>query len=127
VKVFEAIGEGIAKAEKLGIRVSIAVVDEDGELIALYKMPGAYVFSPWIAYLKARTAAIFKRPTAELAERASQNLPFYIGLTVHAGLIFGKGGLPVSAGGFKGAVGVSGGAGDQDEEVARAVAGRLAF
>ncbi|AEA12498.1 hypothetical protein TUZN_1017 [Thermoproteus uzoniensis 768-20] len=69
MKVFEAIGEGVAKAERLGIRVSIAVIGEDGELIALYKTPGTYVFSPLIAYLKARTAAIFKRRSSPRGPR----------------------------------------------------------
>ncbi len=117
MRIFEAIKVGVEKAEKMGIKVAIAVVDTRGELIALYKMEGAYPFTPHVAYLKARTAAIFRRPTAELAERAAQNLPFYLGLTIHAGLIFGKGGLPTANGG----VGVSGGTGDQDEEVAREV------
>ncbi|AAL64365.1 GlcG/HbpS family heme-binding protein [Pyrobaculum aerophilum] len=125
MKVFQAIASGVAKAEQLGVRVAIALVDEAGEVVALYKMPGAYPFSPKIALLKARTAAIFKRPTAELMERAAQNLPFYIGLTVHAGLIFGKGGIYVAKREFSGGVGVSGGTGDQDEEVARAVAQAL--
>ncbi|AET33307.1 GlcG/HbpS family heme-binding protein [Pyrobaculum ferrireducens] len=125
MKVFDAVARGVSKAEQMGIKVSIAVVDENGEVVAIYKMPGAYVFSPWVAYLKARTAAVFRRSTAELAERAAQNLPFYIGLTIHAGLIFGKGGLPVSSNSFRGAVGVSGGTGDQDEEVAKAVAEAL--
>ncbi|MEM1637285.1 MAG: heme-binding protein [Pyrobaculum sp.] len=79
-----------------------------------------------MALRKAVTAAYFKRPTGELADRATQNLPLYLGLTIHEGLIFGKGGLPVvKDGALKAAVGVSGGTGDQDEEVAKTVAGHL--
>jgi glc operon protein GlcG len=121
MKILDAIRLGVEKAEAMGIRVAIAVVDLRGEVVAVYKMEGAYPFTPQVAYMKARAAAIFRRPTAELAEKASQNLPLYLGLTIHADLIFGKGGLPTKEGG----VGVSGGTGDQDEEVAREVAKAL--
>ena len=121
-RLVEALRRGVEKASELGISVSIAVTDERGNVVVLYRMPGAYEFSPTVALAKARTAAQFGRSTAQLAERAAANPMLYIGLTVHAGLIFGKGGLPVVRDGkVMGAVGVSGGTGDQDEEVASRV------
>ena len=125
--VFQAVKRGVEKAKSMGIKVSIAVVDASGQVVAVYRREGAYPFSPDVAVRKAVTAAYFKRPTGELAERAAQNLPLYLGLTIHEGLIFGKGGLPVvKDGALKAAVGVSGGTGEQDEEVAKTVAEHLA-
>lgn len=122
-----AVAAGVRRAEGMGIRVSIAVVDGVGDVLLLYRMPGAYRFSPAVALAKARTAALFGRPTGDLAQRAAANLPFYLGLTVLEGLVFGKGGLPLMRGGeAAGGVGVSGGTGDQDEEVAAAVVAALA-
>jgi len=123
--ILQAVRAGVEKAASIGVAVSIAVVDGDGLPVACVKMPGAYPFSPDVALRKARTAAYFKASTGELAARAANNPVFYIGLTVHEGLIFGKGGVAVDVGGCLYGVGVSGGTGDQDEEVAKAVAAAL--
>lgn len=121
-----AVERGVQRANAMGIKVSIAIVDAEGHVALLYRMPGSYPFSPDVALRKAITAAFFKRSTGELAERAAQNLPLYLGLTIHEGLVFGKGGVPVIKNGvLVAAVGVSGGTGDQDEEVAREVAASL--
>jgi uncharacterized protein GlcG (DUF336 family) len=117
--LFSAVVAGVRRALDLGAKVSIAVVDEVGDPLLIYRMQGAYRFSPSVALAKARTAVLFGRSTAELAQRASSNLPLYLGLTVLEGLIFGKGGLPIiEEGQVRGGVGVSGGTSDQDEEVA---------
>src|SRR5918999_2808274 len=54
-----------------GHRVVIAVVDPWGELIALRRTPGAQVASSRVAVDKARTAAIFVRPSRELEQQVS--------------------------------------------------------
>lgn len=124
--VVEAVRRGVERATAMGIKVAIAVVDGSGLPVLVYRMAGSYQFTHDVALRKAITAAYFKRATGELAERAAQNLPLYLGLTIHEGLIFGKGGLPVfKDGALVAAVGVSGGTGDQDEEVAKVVAEAL--
>ena len=54
-----------------GHRVVIAVVDPAGELIALRRTPGAQVASSRVAVDKARTAAIFVRPSREMEEQVT--------------------------------------------------------
>jgi D-tyrosyl-tRNA(Tyr) deacylase len=64
-----AAAEQAASAE--GHRVVIAVVDPWGELIALRRTPGAQVASSRVAVDKARTAAIFVRPSREMEEQVT--------------------------------------------------------
>src|SRR5213593_694876 len=54
-----------------GNRVVIAVVERSGELVGLRRTPGAQVASSRVALDKARTAAIFVRPSRELEEQVS--------------------------------------------------------
>ena len=60
-----------AKANETGARVFIAIVDPAGELVALRRTRGAQVASARVSVDKARTAAIFIRPSRELEEQAS--------------------------------------------------------
>ena len=54
-----------------GHRVVIAVVERSGELLGLRRTPGAQVASSRVAVDKARTAAIFVRPSRELEQQVS--------------------------------------------------------
>jgi uncharacterized protein GlcG (DUF336 family) len=56
----------VAKAVAKGAPVSVAVVDPSGELLAFRRMDGAPAFSARLAIAKARTAAAFGRPTADM-------------------------------------------------------------
>ena len=60
-----------AKARGTGARVFIAVADPNGELVALRRTAGAQVASARVSVDKARTAAIFVRPSRELEEQVS--------------------------------------------------------
>ncbi len=57
------------EAARLGLEVSIAVVDEAGVLLALERLDGARLHTPDAATLKARTAAVTRTPTATLEEQ----------------------------------------------------------
>jgi uncharacterized protein GlcG (DUF336 family) len=46
MKILDAIRLGVEKAEAMGVRVAIAVVDLRGEMVAIYRMEGAYPFTP---------------------------------------------------------------------------------
>ena len=59
------------KARETGARVVLAVVDPWGELIELRRTPGAQIASSRVAVDKARTAAIFVRPSREIEEQVS--------------------------------------------------------
>ena len=58
-------------ANENGYRVVIAVVDPSGELIAMHRTEGAQVASSRVAVDKARTAAIFIRPSREMEEQVT--------------------------------------------------------
>ncbi|HEY1161921.1 MAG TPA: heme-binding protein, partial [Candidatus Dormibacteraeota bacterium] len=66
-----------AKAAKLGIKVSVAVVDEGAHLIALSRMDGAIPLSPQLAEAKAVGAAMFRRDGEALAKMAQDRPGFF--------------------------------------------------
>jgi glc operon protein GlcG len=104
-----------AKANEMGARVFIAVVDPDGELVALRRTPGAQVASARVSVDKARTAAIFIRPTRELEEQASSGRLGALALHGAAAL---TGGVPLEVEGeVVGAIGTSGETPDEDEAI----------
>ncbi|AKQ68321.1 hypothetical protein A176_005233 [Myxococcus hansupus] len=115
------------KAQELGQPMNIAVADEGGNLVAHVRMDGAWLGSVDISIKKAFTARAFDITTQDLAKSAQPGGPFY---GIHASnegkvMIF-AGGVPLRKNGkVVGAVGVSGGSGDQDHGVA--VAGASAF
>src|SRR6201981_1383734 len=65
------LGAAERHARERGHRVVIAVVERSGELVALRRTPGAQIASSRVAVDKARTAAIFVRPSRELEEQVS--------------------------------------------------------
>ncbi|MSQ33431.1 MAG: heme-binding protein [Dehalococcoidia bacterium] len=110
-----------ASAKALGINVSISVVDPRGDLVASVRMDGARFFTPDVARGKAMVSAMFGQASAALAERASD--PIFQGLNQmqQGRLMFGQGAVPITKGSeIVGAVGVSGGTAQQDEDVAKA-------
>lgn len=109
------LGVAERKAAKEGYRVVIAVVDPSGELVALRRTPGAQVASSRVAVDKARTAAIFVRPSRELEEQVSQGR---LGALALHGARALTGGIPLTVDGeVVGAIGTSGETPDQDESV----------
>jgi glc operon protein GlcG len=104
-----------------GARVVIAVVDPHGELVALRRTPGAQVASSRVAVDKARTAAIFVRPSRELEEQVSTGR---LGALALHGASALTGGIPlVVEGQVAGAIGTSGETPDEDERISLAGAG----
>ena len=109
----------LAAAEKLalerGLRVVMAVVEPSGELIALRRTEGAQVASSRVAVDKARTAAIFVRPSREIEEQVSSGRLGALALHGAAAL---TGGIPLTVDGeVVGAIGTSGETPDEDEAV----------
>ena len=102
-----------AYANGQGYRVFIAVVDPAGELVALRRTRDAQIASARVAVDKARTAAIFVRPSRVIEEQVTDGRFGALALHGASALI---GGIPLVVDGeVVGAVGTSGETTDQDE------------
>ncbi len=96
-------------------RVVMAVVDPHGELIELRRTAGAQIASSRVAVDKARTAAIFVRPSREMEEQVTNGR---LGALALHGASALTGGIPLRVDGeVVGAIGTSGETPDQDEAV----------
>ncbi len=120
------------KAEELGLKLNIAVVDNGGHLIAFARMNGARPASGYTAMTKATTAATFRQPTGPIKRGDSPPDPLLnLSLQNAAAASGGKittlyGGVPIEVEGqIIGAVGCGGGTGEQDAECARAGIAKL--
>jgi len=103
------------KALEHGHRVVIAIVDPAGELVALRRTPGAQIASSRVAVDKARTAAIFVRPSREIEQQVSDGRLGALALHSAAAL---TGGIPLTVDGeVVGAIGTSGETPDEDEAI----------
>ena len=112
-----------AQALGRGARVVIAVVDEFGKPIVLRRLDGAQIASVDVAMDKARSAAVFRRPSKELEDQVRGGR--YGALQLAGGVTL-QGGVPLmSDGQAVGAIGVSGETPDEDEAVALAGARAL--
>ena len=113
-----------AKAADIGQPMNIAVVDAGGNLVAHVRMDNAWIGSVDISIKKAWTARAFDIETGDLGKQSQSGDQFF---GIHASnggkvMIF-AGGIPLKRDGVVvGAVGVSGGDGDQDTAVAEAAA-----
>jgi uncharacterized protein GlcG (DUF336 family) len=115
------------KANAIGQPMNIAVVCAGGHLLAFARMPKAWLGSVDIAIKKAWTSRAFDIETKALGKLAQPGADFY---GIHASnggkvMIF-AGGVPIKRGDtVVGAIGVSGGSGKQDQQVAEAGAAAL--
>jgi len=113
-KKIAAVAEAKAKAE--GARVVIAVVDEGGSLLLLERLDDTQVASVNVGIDKARTAAIYRRPSKVFEDQVKNGR--VSALALH-GAVALQGGVPVIVDGkVIGAVGVSGETPAQDEDIA---------
>lgn len=102
-----------AEATKHRWKLNIAVVDSHGDLVHFARMDGAQLASVHISQGKARTSARFRRES-RLFYNAFETGHGYVS-TLDPTLIASPGGFPLVEGGkLIGAVGCSGGTGDQD-------------
>jgi uncharacterized protein GlcG (DUF336 family)/uncharacterized RmlC-like cupin family protein len=102
-------------AREQGLRVVITVVDPWGEVVALRRTAGAQIASSRVAVDKARTAAIFVRPSREMEEQVTNGR---LGALALHGASCLTGGIPLKIGDeVVGAIGTSGETPDEDESV----------
>ena len=112
-----AIAAAVAQAHKNHAGGVIAVVDDGGNLMALERVDGTFAAGANISIGKARTAALFQKPTRVFEEIIAKGRTAMVALNDFTPL---QGGVPIIVDGqIVGAVGVSGAASaQQDEELA---------
>jgi len=117
------IDSAIKQARDMNNLCSVAIVDENGWLIALHRMDGAVIPTVDIARDKAWTAAAFRCPSSEIAKFGNPSQPGF-GLNKenwNGRLTTVAGGLPIKDGDeVIGGIGVSGGTPKQDVAVCQA-------
>ena len=117
------------RADEIGQPMNIAVVDAGGNLVAHVRQDGAWIGSVDISISKAWTSRAFDITTKDLGDNAQPTQQFFGIHTTNAhgrGVAIFAGGIPLKRDGVVvGAVGVSGGSGEQDHSVAEAGAAAL--
>jgi glc operon protein GlcG len=119
------VAAAVSEARRLKTTGAVAVVDDGGNLLALSRIDGTFAAAGRISTGKARTAALFKKPTRAFEEIIGKGRTAMIALEDFTPL---QGGIPLTVDGqIVGAVGVSGAAtAQQDEELAVVAAAALA-
>ena len=115
------------KAAEIGQPMNIAVVDGGGNLVSHVRMDGAWIGSIDISINKAFTSRAFDITTQDLGANSQPGGQFYgIHVSNRGRVMIFAGGIPLRRDGVVvGAIGVSGGSGEQDQVVAEA--GAAAF
>ena len=114
----KALVEAGESADGMGVKLSCAVVDSRGALVALVRMDDASYFTADVAVGKARASATFGAPTSALENVRSLG----VGEVIEGGaMLFVQGAVPiVQKGQLVGALGCSGASAQQDEDAANA-------
>ena len=111
----------VAKAQELNIRISVAVCDAGGRLVAFNRMDGAIWAGAYGSQGKAVASVAFGRASGELQERAGSPIVQGIATAEGGHMICSQGAVPIIRNGVvEGACGVGGGTAQQDEDCARA-------
>ena len=106
-----------AEARKRNATVVIAVVDDGGYLLVLERLDDTQVASVDVGIAKARTAAIFRRPSGVFEDQVKNGRIAALALP---GAVALKGGVPIIVDGkVIGAIGVSGNSPQEDEDIAK--------
>ena len=119
VGVNRMVQAAIAKAEELQVKISVAVCDTGGNLIAFNRMNGAIVVSATVAQGKAAASAGFGRASGAL--QADSPVIQAVIASLGGRMLPARGAVPVyQAGELVGAIGASGATAEQDEQCAQA-------
>ena len=117
-----AVAAALAKAEQIGTKMNIAVVDAGANLKAFARMDGAWLGSIDISIRKARTARFFDMNTGQIGALSQPGGSLFGIEHSNGGLISFPGGIPLvnKAGTVVGGIGVSGSVVENDHLVAEA-------
>jgi uncharacterized protein GlcG (DUF336 family) len=117
----EAAAAALAEAKKNNWRMAVAIVDPGGYLVYFEKLDGTQNASIPLAQAKARTSALFRRPSKAFADQFTAGNTGFMSFPNEARPIASEGGIPIVVNGkLIGAIGASGGTGQQDGAVATA-------
>ena len=118
----KAIMAAVTEAKKHNWKMSVSVVDPTGNLIAHATMDGTQYASIPISQAKARTAALFRRPSGAFQTAVNTaGSPATLSILALSGGVASEGGFPIVADGkLIGAIGASGGIFTQDAVTAKA-------
>ena len=121
-QVLAIVKTAYSKAEEIGTKMNIAVVDAGANLKAFLRMDDAWLGSIDVAIKKAKTARFFDMPTGEIGKLSQPGGSLYNIEHSNCGLITFPGGFPLKnkEGAIIGAIGVSGGTVENDSIVAQA-------
>jgi len=121
----KAAAPALAEAAKNNWNMAVAIVDPSGNLVYYEKMDNTQLGSASVAIDKARSAALFKRPTKALQDALAAGGEGLRILRIQ-GAVPVEGGMPLLLDGkIVGAIGVSGGSSAQDGQCAKAGAEAL--
>ena len=112
----------MAEGRRIGVALSVAIVDQGGQLVAFERMDGADLVTIGLAQDKAWTALMNRMPTCDLAPLVQPGAEFYGYESIGRGrtIVF-AGGMPLLRDGvLVGGVGVSGGSIAEDQAAAEA-------
>ena len=108
----------IAEARKNGFRMAVTVVNTAGDLVYFERVDDTQGASILISQKKARSAALYKRATKVFADNLAKGATFYL---TFPDIAASEGGIPILLDGkIIGAIGSSGGTGEQDGQVSAA-------
>jgi uncharacterized protein GlcG (DUF336 family) len=117
----DAAAAALAEAKTNNWRMAVAVVGPDGELLYFERMDGTQNASAALAQRKARTSALFRRPTKVFVDQFAAGNTAFMSFPDEARPIASEGGIPIVLNGkLVGAIGASGGTGAQDGVAAMA-------
>jgi uncharacterized protein GlcG (DUF336 family) len=120
-QAYKAIMAAVTEARKHNWKMSISVVDPAGNLVAHATMDGTQYASIPISQAKARTAAMFRRPSGVFQTSINGGSPNGLNLLALTSGAASEGGFPIVADGkLIGAIGASGGIFTQDAVTAKA-------
>jgi uncharacterized protein GlcG (DUF336 family) len=126
VEANQVVQGAIDKAREMNIRISVAVCDAGGRLMAFNRMDNAIWASVYGSQGKAIASVAFGRASGELAERAGSPIVQGIAAAEGGHMIPSQGAVPIVRNGVVvGACGVGGGTAQQDEDCARAGVAKL--
>ena len=117
-----AVTAAVKKAEEIGTKMDICIVDAGANLKAFVRMDGAWLGSIDISIKKAKTARFFNFPTGEIGKLSQPGGSLFNIEHSNGGLITFPGGIPIknADGEVIGAIGVSGSTVEDDHNVAEA-------
>jgi glc operon protein GlcG len=117
----DAAAAALAEAKKNNWRMAVAVVDPGGHLVYFERLDGTQNASVPLAEGKARTSALYRRPSKVFADQFAAGNTGFMSFPNAARPIASEGGVPIVVNGkLIGAIGASGGTGQQDGVVATA-------